>query len=609
MPSADPQHAEEPSLPARFETAQAGVEQPSGAHGGKLPIIAALAALALAGNALHIPLFFGVDYLFGSVAALLAAAWVGPLAGVLVAAVGGLYTLELWGHPWALLLFTLEAGAVGVLRRRLPNLILADLAFWLVLGVPLILALYWGVMGMSVPQAGLIALKQPVNALFNAALASGTALLLASRRWAPPLREVLFTMLFGGMLLPGVALIAFQAAQIRAEQHRLYEQLLATALTAVTERLGPVGNEAALAPALPETIGAMGAALAGEDGTWTTRYNTPPWLEQAEHRRLRPGLLALLPPPESGAPAMARWEEAYFAVESHPQGEHGERILLVHPARAAVLGLAQANLRGHVALALLALTGLLVAAVLARRISEPFAELRRATRNLPERLREGERPTLPAGPVAELDGLNRSFTAMARSLAASFRELETERRNLEEKVRQRTEELERLATHDYLTGISNRAKLYEQLEVACEAFRRYGTPFSVVMFDIDHFKAVNDRFGHQSGDAVLRELSLRVGDSLREADALGRWGGEEFLILARHTDGSGARHLAERVRQAVAGAPFPGVGAVTISLGVAEIRAGESLDHLLERADHALYAAKEKGRNRVVLCGGVPSAP
>ncbi|MFP4561398.1 MAG: diguanylate cyclase [Thiohalorhabdus sp.] len=605
MPLADPQHPEPASRPPRHgptptRTGQAS-EPPARTWGRKVLIAAVLAALTLGGNAGNIPLFFGVDYLFGSIAALLAAAWIGPVAGALVAAVGGLYTLELWGHPWALVVFTLEAGAVGLLRRRFPNLILADLAFWVAVGVPLLLVLYMGVMGMPAPQAGLIALKQPVNGLFNAALASGATLLLASRHWAPPLREVLFTLLFGGMLLPGLALIAFQAAQLRGEQHRLYDQLLATALTAVTERLDPVRAKTSLAASLPETVGELGIALADEDGEWITRVDTPAWLDRAERRRLSPRLLALLPPADARAPTMARWEEAYFSTESILPGGEGKRILLMHPAREAVLGLARANLRGHVALALLALTGLLIAAVLARRISLPFEELRRVTRNLPERLRKGEKPVLPAGPVAELDGLNRSFTAMGRSLAASFRELEAERQNLEEKVRQRTRELERLATHDYLTGIPNRAKIYEWLEVAHEEFRRYGTPFAVVMFDIDHFKAVNDRFGHPTGDAVLRELTLRVEDTLREADALGRWGGEEFLILARHTDCAGARKLADRVQQAVAVEAFRQVGEVTISLGVAEIRPGESLEHLLERADHALYAAKGNGRNRVVL--------
>ncbi|MFP4146331.1 MAG: PAS domain S-box protein [Halorhodospira sp.] len=161
-------------------------------------------------------------------------------------------------------------------------------------------------------------------------------------------------------------------------------------------------------------------------------------------------------------------------------------------------------------------------------------------------------------------------------------------------------ELERLATHDPLTGIYNRAKLYELLESARREKQRYGTPFAVVLFDIDNFKAINDTYGHGAGDSALRELTERVQSVLRDTDHFGRWGGEEFLILADHTNRAGAEHLAERIRQMVADEPFSMVGAVTVSLGLAEMQAGESLEHLEERADEALYGAKAEGRNRVV---------
>ena len=160
-------------------------------------------------------------------------------------------------------------------------------------------------------------------------------------------------------------------------------------------------------------------------------------------------------------------------------------------------------------------------------------------------------------------------------------------------------ELERLATHDRLTGVYNRTKLEELLEVAQAEHERYGTPFSVVMFDIDHFKAINDTHGHGAGDTVLRDLTGRARGVLRETDHFGRWGGEEFVILASETDRLGAEHLAERVRRVVADAPFSTVGAVTVSLGVVEFHLGEPLAHVEERADRTLYAAKKAGRNRV----------
>ncbi|WP_231384418.1 diguanylate cyclase [Thioalkalivibrio sp. ALE23] len=159
-------------------------------------------------------------------------------------------------------------------------------------------------------------------------------------------------------------------------------------------------------------------------------------------------------------------------------------------------------------------------------------------------------------------------------------------------------ELERFATHDRLTEIYNRAKLHALLEQAHAERERYETAFSLIMFDVDHFKSVNDTWGHLAGDSVLRELADRVRTVLRSTDHFARWGGEEFLVLATHTDAEGAWTLAERIRRVVEDKPFETVGGVTVSLGVAGAERGESLRRLEERADQALYRAKRGGRNR-----------
>ncbi|MFN2381979.1 MAG: PAS domain S-box protein [Guyparkeria sp.] len=165
-------------------------------------------------------------------------------------------------------------------------------------------------------------------------------------------------------------------------------------------------------------------------------------------------------------------------------------------------------------------------------------------------------------------------------------------------------ELQHLATHDRLTGAYNRGKLYELLEAAEVARQRYDTPFSVVMFDIDHFKVINDTHGHQVGDRVLIELSRRVDGLCRLTDQFGRWGGEEFLVIATHTTLKGALKLAERIRAALADTPFPDVGTLTVSVGVAQMRDGLTTKELEGLADAALYAAKDAGRNRVRASGG-----
>ena len=192
-----------------------------------------------------------------------------------------------------------------------------------------------------------------------------------------------------------------------------------------------------------------------------------------------------------------------------------------------------------------------------------------------------------ASPIASDEG------QLTEGAVVVFQDI-TERRRLEA-------ELTRRATTDGLTGVMNRSRFEEVLRHEFQRMARSGAPLSVVMFDIDHFKAINDNFGHGAGDDVLRELVERVHAELREVDSLARWGGEEFMVLLPETAAEGARALAERVRRRVAAAGFAEVGRVTISLGVAQRRPEESEDDLLRRVDDALYAAKEHGRNRVMI--------
>lgn len=155
------------------------------------------------------------------------------------------------------------------------------------------------------------------------------------------------------------------------------------------------------------------------------------------------------------------------------------------------------------------------------------------------------------------------------------------------------------ATTDSLTGVANRFRLDESIAVEFARFRRYKTPLSLIMFDIDHFKHVNDTRGHNIGDQVLSGLAQLVSGAVRGTDALGRWGGEEFLVLAPLTPLEEAQDLAERLRSTVEGAVFPGGLSVTCSFGVAQVTEDDDAQSLLDRVDSALYKAKENGRNRV----------
>lgn len=161
-------------------------------------------------------------------------------------------------------------------------------------------------------------------------------------------------------------------------------------------------------------------------------------------------------------------------------------------------------------------------------------------------------------------------------------------------------ELERLATADALTGLCNRRKFDEVIGREMELSRRYKDAVSLLMFDIDHFKIINDSRGHAAGDQILRAIAALAVRHVRSVDYVFRWGGEEFLILTPRTALDDAFGIAEKLRGAVEQYPFPDGARVTASFGVAEHRRGEALEDWLTRVDKAMYAAKRGGRNRVV---------
>lgn len=159
--------------------------------------------------------------------------------------------------------------------------------------------------------------------------------------------------------------------------------------------------------------------------------------------------------------------------------------------------------------------------------------------------------------------------------------------------------LEHLSVTDKLTGLFNRVKIDASIEREIARSQRFGQPFSLVMLDIDHFKSVNDTHGHQVGDQVLVAVSTIIGSNTREIDIVGRWGGEEFLVICPQTDDLGVLNLAEDLRQKVQEYDFPIVGHKTASFGVTTYMQGDQAKDIIKRADDALYIAKKHGRNRV----------
>lgn len=245
-----------------------------------------------------------------------------------------------------------------------------------------------------------------------------------------------------------------------------------------------------------------------------------------------------------------------------------------------------------VSMALLCCSLALLAMALGWAVHVRMLELRKAT--------EEARLLALARQAQELEALvaerNGELSARLNDLGEARRTAELANQGLQRAL----EQLEQAASTDRLTGAWNRRRFEEAVLPEIALAHRRRDSLSLIMFDLDHFKRVNDTYGHGAGDMVLVETAQLVRLHLRASDALVRWGGEEFLVLAPATRLDGAMALAEKLRGALAAFSFPDVGHVTMSLGAAEYAIGEGLAAWIERADKALYSAKTEGRNRAV---------
>ena len=295
-------------------------------------------------------------------------------------------------------------------------------------------------------------------------------------------------------------------------------------------------------------------------------------------------------------------------VQARTSVDLGWRVVLRQPLDAALEPVRvlrqQLLLFGLVAAAVFAL----IAYRLATRVSQPIEQLAQAMHHI----ERGDQPAVypqESEQVTEIRQLSDSIQSMTGALLRHERELEVLNASLEQQVRERTEalsianqELERLATIDGLTGLNNRRRFDARLNESFQLMRRTERAFCLMLIDVDHFKAVNDQYGHQSGDEVLRRLGHLLTQCTRVTDFVARYGGEEFVVLVPDVQNEDeGLHIAEKIRAAVAGAAFPSVGHLTVSMGVSCARKGDTDSAtVVERADQALYTAKELGRNRVV---------
>jgi diguanylate cyclase (GGDEF)-like protein len=239
---------------------------------------------------------------------------------------------------------------------------------------------------------------------------------------------------------------------------------------------------------------------------------------------------------------------------------------------------------------------------LTMRMTRPISEL---TESVRQSVQRKFAPITIKETNDEIGQLVRAYNEMTRTITVYTHELESlvdertqELSKLNEQLSRTNSNLYQAATKDVLTNLYNRRAIIPILETEVEKSRLTNAPVSILMLDIDHFKTINDNFGHPIGDQVLIKFGQLLSQSCRGSDKVARWGGEEFIILASHATQDSANQLAEKLRNMVMFNDFEEIGQLTISIGIAQYCSGESINEWLSRVDKALYKAKANGRNQ-----------
>lgn len=398
-----------------------------------------LALFALIGNYLNLELFFGVSFIFGSIAVMLAARYLGTIPTVLVAITGGLYTLILWGHPYALIIFTLEGAVVTLLYQKgVRNLILADLTYWLVVGVPLVLVFYRGVIGMEWEATSLLVLKQPLNGVFNALLAGLATLGLqlywrggASKRnllGMVRLPDLLFHVLLTAILVAGAVPLIVGGHNQRLQQEAFFAEALSEhANDAVSSlKAAPRQRWQAQLAALQRAEG-MGIAVRAPDGGTLISHGKVESLSKSTGglHPLENDLSIWLP--SGDIPTMSRWKQGRYQISVPVDGidgiEGAAELIVEQPAAPLVQKLESQGRNMFAFLAALLALGVLVARFLSQRLTKPLSELETLSQDLSAQISRGIKPVLPQSPIQEYAGLSTSLDEMSRLLAGRVREL------------------------------------------------------------------------------------------------------------------------------------------------------------------------------------------
>ncbi|WP_342129296.1 GGDEF domain-containing protein [Hydrogenophaga sp. OTU3427] len=604
-----------------------------------LALIALLAAAGFAINHRGVTIFFDIQIMLGGSLAVFALLRYGRW-GIAIGAVAGLATVLLWKHPWAALNHLLELFWLkyflerlngGPHRRDNGRVVLADIAFWVVVGIPLETLIYIVALHTDPGNALSVVFKQGVNGVINTSIGLVIYVcvqFLVARRQGPSerapgradnpyrgvsVRGASFATVLVAITLPGLLIMGILSDKLKSatlERTRMAMQLYASSAIH-TAQAHP--QEAA------ELAAQGGNGLAFEkreaDGRLSTSNRALFFRLETQYEPRQPSPTGLdgfdLYVARDELSTLQRTLSGYwvyrYTVPPDTPGAAPAQVSVVQPARELITEMNEQMARSLHLLALLLLIGAIAGEFMGSLFEKQF---RSVMAPITQALPDDEVPQGPDTlPMPDLAGsVLRELDAMVQIVNDRSRrvnELTQTLRGANVELQLSKLELERLSITDPLTGCFNRRELVRRLDEEIRRAERLNSELAYLAFDIDHFKHVNDVHGHAMGDEVLRSLADVVRGRLRSTDSFFRTGGEEFSVLLPHCSPEAARRYGELLRASVAehhSAQQGQSARVTISVGIAHWRPGQdSLERLMNRADQALYAAKDRGRDQVVI--------
>lgn len=398
-------------------------------------ILFILSLFGVLGNYLTLPLFFGVSFIFGSISVLIAIRLLGTAGATAVAIIAGSYTYIIWGHPYAMVIFTAEAIVVGSLwQRKISSLVLADIIFWIVAGLPLVWLFYSGVMNMEQTPTLMIALKQAVNGVANAIIATYLILLIHPKYFLQKneniqakiqLKELLFTTLLGIPLVFSFIIVSFENGQMKETLEKgLTEQLeiylehiehddLAKDLDAVhDDRLRHESKFDVMI--FTEHDSFIDSTLPFDKELEFSRKGT---IKKVNEN------LSLWMPERNNMPLMLWWNKAYYFIEKPISGKQKGKLYILQNTREVINNIQINTLTAFKLLFTLILIGSVAAYYISRSLTGTIIKLTEATKNLPEKLKNNLNVDWPKSSVAELLQLSQQAEIMSNNISATFDEV------------------------------------------------------------------------------------------------------------------------------------------------------------------------------------------